>query len=744
MSDRVAKADPDSDGRARKSMNHHQAAWMGHWKHTSNKPSSDVQNHLLNCHGQKKDDHGDSKQHPLLSGPEMATDTSKYAQGSREVSEARTVDTVKRSLKMGSMKLGKHISDRQPLPMFIDSGNKQSAMSSKNNAGTSSNCEALKYQIDLNDGNNSISMSRSDRASPEIECSSRECKFQPGGISQAPEKLGKSQEFCVDNNLAVSASIQDDVRSSSKIVSYVRNSGVAPVQSFACQHENIAQSSPVVASKEHIMDAKFCSYSTFWVHEKKADSLFKSRELGTSSSRQNDEPLLFHDQSTNICQVRPFLNKPSQKVENNSSIRLLPSLGFSEAMKSGKAYDEHSSLPRIPCTVNDVKAMRICTTIDSVEELPRGPSKFSQTTHQFFITRKTGVNLAEGGQVFRDTIVSPKLKGNMFNEFLSLSPSLSFHGRQGVKLQSIGSSTDSEGKDKVGDVRTSTFCLKNESSVETDAMELDAFQKSHLSSVALCSSDQNVKGVHNSSLSETENATEEETGNKIVNTELPDMNEGLPALPAVANSIDDGETSTSRTQSLDVEHLLFHAEQPSNSNTATYLDGPLGPDPSSRWVKRLKLSAPNPFVLGTKSSKIGEVSSSEKVNKIFSKTINCGETSSEPTVARSHVGPKLALDQTATLLKKGDSTSSDSVRKSREISLSCSWIHRWCRHRVASPNKKPDALVLCEAQSSKATSDELQKKQFPSIAAMALMGKAMTGFRPSEFRRKGSLIVWDS
>lgn len=237
---------------------------------------------------------------------------------------------------------------------------------------------------------------------------------------------------------------------------------------------------------------------------------------------------------------------------------------------------------------------------------------------------------------------------------------------------------------------------------------------------------QNIKGVHKPSLSETGNGTGE-AGNEMVNGESPDMNERLPALPASANSIDDGGTSTSRTQSLDAEHLLFHAEQPSNSNATACPDDPLGPDPSSRWVKRLKLSTAHPFASGTKISKMGEVSSRVKINKI-SKIMNCSKTSSEPTVGR----------------KSGESSSSGSGRKSQEISLSLTWIHRWCRHRAAPPNKKPDAALLCEPQSSKATSDELQEKQFPSIAAMALMGKAMNGFHPCEFRRKGSLIVWNT
>ncbi|TYH37315.1 hypothetical protein ES332_D12G031600v1 [Gossypium tomentosum] len=724
MSDRVAKSDPDSDGTARKSMNHYQAAWMDHWKHARHKPSTEVRSHLLHSPGPRKDDHEDFKKHPLLSRTEIAANISTYSQGFRDVSEDRTDDTLKKRLRMASMKSGKEILDGQPLPLFSNLGNRENAMSSKNNAGTSSGGEAVKYQIDLNDGHNSIGLGRSEWTYPE-------------GISRVPQQLIKPHEFLENNTLAVSSSFRDNVGSCSKIVPYLLNSAAAPTQSFAYPHENIDQPSPVVASKEHLADAKLCSYSNFWVHEKKADSLFESRRVENSLSRQNVAPLLLHDQSRNNSQ-----NKQSQKVEHDSRLRLLPSLGSPEAEKSGKAYDEYLLLPRIPRSVHDVKTMRICTTIDSVEELPTGPSKISQTTHQFFITKKTGVNLTEGGQEFRDATVSPKLKGNMFNEFLSLSPSFSFHGQQGVKLQPLESSTDSERKENVQDIRTSTVCLKNESSVETDAMELDVFQKSLLSGVALCPLDQNIKGVHKPSLSETGNGIGE-AGNEMVNGESPDMNERLPALPAAANSIDDGGTSTSRTQSLDADHLLFHAEQPSNSNATACPDGPLEPDPSSRWVKRLKLSTSHPFASGTKISKMGEVSSRVKMNKI-SKIMNCSKTSSEPTVGRSHVRSKLALDQHPVLLKSGESSSSGSGRKSQEISLSRTWIHRWCRHIASPPNKKPDAALLCEPQSSKATSDELQEKQFPSLAAMALMGKAMNGFHPCEFRRKGSLIVWNT
>ncbi|OMO75633.1 F-box protein [Corchorus olitorius] len=739
MSDHFSKSENDVAGTSGQSMHHFHAAWMDHWK-PSSRPSTDFHSLLMHRHG-LKDDHSNSKMHPLFSGSELAINVSKNAQGFMEVSEARTVEPINKCLTMGSMKLEKEILDGKPLPKFNISGNRENAAASKRKEGTSSNSEAVKHHFDLNDGHNSITMGRSEWAQHDMECSSRECKFQPEGISWVPDKLVKSHEFLEHNSLAVSTIFKDEVGPSSKIVPYVVKSGVAPMQSFACQAEN-NQLCPVVPSKEHGTDAKFCSYSTFWVREKKADTHFESRKLESSLARPNDAPLLLHDQSTKNSQLCSFLNRQSQKEENGSGIKLLPSLDCPEEHEPGKGYDGHFLLPSIPHPVHDVKTMRICTTIDSVEEIPRGPSKFSQTTHQFFITKKTGVNLTKGGQVFKDAMVSPKFKGNMFSEFLSLSPTFNLHSKQGVKLQPLGSSTDSEGKDNVGDVRTSTICLKNESSVETDAMELDIFQKNRLSSMALCPSEQNIEGVHNSSLPETENATGEEARDKMANTELPDMNEGLPAFRSVSNSMDNGESSTSRTQSLDAGHLISHAEQPSTSKTAPCSDGHLGPEPSSRWVKRLKLSKSEPFALGTKSSNIGEVSSHVKVNKIFSKIMNCSKTSSAPKEGRSHVRPQLALDQTAKLIKNGESTSSGSVRRNEDIAHA--WIHRWCRYKAVSPKKKPEAAVLCKPQSSKATVEELQKQQFPSIAAMALMGKAMNGFHPCEIRKEGSTTVWST
>ena len=168
-------------------------------------------------------------------------------------------------------------------------------------------------------------------------------------------------------------------------------------------------------------------------------------------------------------------------MQNHSGMWLSPSLSSCpEATKSEKLYNGCNSLPRLPCSVHDVETMRIYTTIDSAEGSSRGPSMLSQSTRQFLITKKTDVNLFEGGQMFKESTVSTKFKGKTFTELLGLSPDFQFHAQQGVKLQPLESSIDSDGKENIRDVNASVG-LKNESSAETDTMDMDAFQENHLS-----------------------------------------------------------------------------------------------------------------------------------------------------------------------------------------------------------------------------------------------------------------------
>ncbi|XP_041015706.1 F-box protein At2g16365-like [Juglans microcarpa x Juglans regia] len=301
----------------------------------------------------------------------------------------------------------------------------------------------------------------------------------------------------------------------------------------------------------------------------------------------------------------------------------------------------------------------------------RSPFKFSQTTHHIMITEKTDVDLSD------------KLQGKALSEILGLSPDFRFHIQKGVKLQPLESSTESEGKENVIDVNVPVG-LRNESSAETDTMDMDVFQENYLPGVASSSSRKCLKGKSQKSQAADASARVEMEGRPL-NGVVCDLNHPLPDLPALASPMGCGETSSSRTQSLDIEQLLSDAEQPGTSKPSGCQDGPLGPEPSSRWAKRLKLSSSG-SAYGIKSSKMGEAPTHEEGNK-FRKILKCGIAGSEPSLGRCHGKEQMELGQNAMLIRKGGSSSVDSGQKSQYVTLSHPWIRRWCHNRVASPRR---------------------------------------------------------
>ncbi|KAL9414861.1 hypothetical protein AB3S75_043176 [Citrus x aurantiifolia] len=688
MSDHVVQSDHDSDGTAKESLHFHQSAWMSHWMHSSCKPKSQGLDMLSRGCPYRED--RNSKQ----LGPEIPPKISKSAKSTREFSESRidAVNAMNESLKLVSDKFSKGRSESQSFTKFILSQNRDTVMAPRN--VTTRN--GVVYEMGTSSGGG---------------------HFQREGIPGNLEQQVKSPaESLHQKSSAVSPSFQHDVGSSSKIVPHRYDSGKSPVHSFIWQQEELNQPSQLVTSKEHWKNTKFQSYSESLVDEKKISHSLDFRRFGTAPSRQNNMPLLLHDPSVSNNQLPVVVGKQCENLQNR-----------------------HGSLP-------DVDTMRICTTVDSMGQLSGHPSKFSQMTHHFMITKETGINLLEGREMFRDSTFSTNIKGKMLNEFLSLSPGFGFRVQHGVKLQPLESSTDGKGIEDFGDVKTSTVCLQNESSAETDTMDMDVFQKDHFSCVVSSPITEITKGAQVSSTSQAVLApSTEETSGRLPNTELPDINEELPAVLAVASSADDRETITSRTQSLDVDHLLSDAEPPTHSKSIAFPGGHIELDPSIRWVKRLKLSASDTYAHSTKNSKMEEASSHEKVNESFSKIVKCCMTSSEPTIGKCPGLGKEAmdLDQNAGLLRNDESFSTEYVRKTQDVTPLNPWIRRWCHQRDVS-TKKNNEFLVCQPQSSNASLAELRKKHFPSIAAMALMGKALNSFQPFEFRKRGTYVVWNT
>lgn len=203
--------------------------------------------------------------------------------------------------------------------------------------------------------------------------------------------------------------------------------------------------------------------------------------------------------------------------------------------------------------------------------------------------------------------------------------------------------------------------------------------------------------------------------------EIPDMNIELPAEPDEACVVDNAEASTSRTRSLDIDY-----EQ----------------DTSSKWIKRLKISDSCNHSIGTKSLSLDEATSDKKASQLVSNGVR-GERANSKLVPISSGKELLVLNQKPNPPKTGNSCSNDIFDGSDGTKQLRSWIQRWQKNPATAHQKQPEPVVVCDPQSSKVSLEELQRKPFASIAAMALLGKGWSGLK-CQFRNIGPLTLWDS
>ena len=225
-------------------------------------------------------------------------------------------------------------------------------------------------------------------------------------------------------------------------------------------------------------------------------------------------------------------------------------------------------------------------------------------------------------------------------------------------------------------------------------------------------------------------------GDRLPKKIFLDINERPPNYSTSASLMDNGESSTSKTQTMDAEHLLPNAVQPRFSNSTAPPNDSSKREIDNEWVKRLRPSA-SESVHDTKSTK-KEESSCDKANQLFSK-MKCRSTSSDRSSGPLEGQEQLAIGQTATTIKNSDVCSNLGL-KNREMILSNPWIRRLCLNKPAPSETNLETAAIHKPQGSKPT----LLQPFPSIAAMALMGKTMTGVRPREFSRKGSSLVWNT
>ncbi|XP_030525007.1 uncharacterized protein LOC115737153 [Rhodamnia argentea] len=734
------------------SLHSYESVWLAHWARTRHK-SVPLTRNRLSTNQESVENDSEGKRNWLVSTPDSLCELA-----GKQFCEVAASGSVRRQNENLVMISENFMKERSPQPFVLSglSPNGDASLTLKNDEAADFFAESLRPHVGTNAS--PLCLDRKERTSswapPEAETQSRECHLQFRDSSYNSGMPVKSQSFLEKKKLVLSSSFHDNhVSSSSQGIPDGQEAGGTPIVTSLDRQKNSTTLSTSLMAKGHFRNIQFSQLqhdhrdyhpcSAVCIDQKKDESTLHSHMSETAIC---DGAPLLKDNSTSKNPTTVLVGKKYQKIQDRFTNKLFPCQSSPpEGSKPEKLLQEYSSRPRH--SLLDLETMKICASADSAEGFSSFQPKISQTTHHLFFGKKFGVNSSEGGQIIRESTVAAKYNGHAFGELLSLSPN-DFRSQRGVKLQPLWSSTtDSEEKEDAADGRASAIAIKNESSAETDTMDMDAFRENHLSGDASSPVNKDIVMPQKLSLSLAAATSEGEVGGKAVNGDLPEAKapkRKYLELTSMSSSIDEREPSTSKTQSLDVEHLFSHADQATDSKSQTYFCSHGKTEQRTGWLKRLKMSTSETLPHGDESLKVGDACSSGKDNNLVGKVMKQRTTSPEQIIGNCLDKEQMALGQFALLAKGGKSSSSGSVGKSRDALLSHPWIQRWCHNQVASLQKKPEAFVLCEPRSTKASLDEFRKKQFPSIAAMALMGKAMNGFNPCEFRNRGTYVVWNT
>lgn len=167
-------------------------------------------------------------------------------------------------------------------------------------------------------------------------------------------------------------------------------------------------------------------------------------------------------------------------------------------------------------------------------------------------------------------------------------------------------------------------------------------------------------------------------------------------------------------------------EVTSSKDVSTPRSQSMDSDATWKWVKRLHSNTLYPTPISTKRLKLGDASPVVEVQNLVTKVVTYNRSI-------SNLPQSQQPDKTGIFPEKIQSCSVDSVKM-------MPWIRRWCRQSQVTSQ----VPVLCAPEHSNMLPEKLEANQFPSLAAMALMGKSVNNFRPCEFQRRGAITSWNT
>lgn len=421
-------------GKSRQTVQSHQPGWIAHWMRTSSSTTAERRDDGA-C-GNKEFDRVSRDDHIALEAP-------------RSVKDPGEIEANAESLRVSSKSFG----NEGMCSVHTEHG--------QETGGT----RAIRPIIDHNlDCGKTMNYEGGIKLSSGIlavnENSSREYRSSIEGTSMKPPELVKTQFSAKDESSSTSMfSRERCVGPSTHIVPYHDLERYKFDKGKAVVCPPISRPSSVVFNNQ-LPDSEL---KIIGQHGQKHFQWESVMGGDRNTSFLSDPPSM-------IDQDQPRYGKDwLQKMQKCSRvISMLPSQFSNKNEQKVPCYD-HYPLQKFPSCVHET--MRICTTVDSVEAPPTGCPWFSQTTHSLLITKNTDVNVSKETDIFRRLIT--QMNGNSSSDLEYIPPFIG-QANRGVILQPI-SSSNSEGQGNVGNtgIGTSKYSSKNESSAETDTMDMD-------------------------------------------------------------------------------------------------------------------------------------------------------------------------------------------------------------------------------------------------------------------------------
>uniref|UniRef100_A0A0A9D2S9 Uncharacterized protein n=1 Tax=Arundo donax TaxID=35708 RepID=A0A0A9D2S9_ARUDO len=213
-------------------------------------------------------------------------------------------------------------------------------------------------------------------------------------------------------------------------------------------------------------------------------------------------------------------------------------------------------------------------------------------------------------------------------------------------------------------------------------------------------------------------------GNETVNVIAENHNSYSKATRASKQ-----EWSMSETSSVNLDLILFQIGRMRNSISSALIESPVCSEPSGKWLKRLQHDISDPHFPCSKRSKVGNGPPPGGTCTMFGRDIDYDIGSADMS---NHVKEEQ--------LRYGRSMNQQNGEVSPISAKSLNrWIGRWCQGRT--PIYRGTSNVEKQTPKSNLPPDDLEG-QFPSIAAMAMMGRIMNKQRPCGLQKRGPSVVW--